>query len=139
MAPSDTIDALDAEARRALEIADIRSAAIFLARPGSIRLELGGVAGIAGPPLDGLRAAVRDPDHPIRRTMDDDEPAFDVRPMAPGGPALRSHLPLVAARDGRRATVGVLAVAHDRPLDAAARNALVAVADRAATIVAEGR
>ena len=136
---ADTNDALDALAGEAVAIADIQSAAIFVARQGSAELDLGGVAGIAGPPLDGLRAAVLDPNHPIRRTMGDDGPTFDVRPMAPGGPALRSHLPLVADRDGRRANVGVLAVAHDRPLEAGARAALVALADRAAAIVAGER
>jgi hypothetical protein len=125
---------LDAAAERAVALADIGSAAIFVARPDSGELELGGVAGISGPPLDGLRAAVRNPDHPIRRTMLDDGPTFDVRPMNPGGPALRSHLPLFAVVGGRRTAVGVLAVAHDQPLDPATRRALEELATSAAPL-----
>ena len=132
------IEDLGAAAERAITIADIGSAVIFVARPGSTELELGGVAGIAGPPLDGLRAAVRNPDHPIRRTMLDDGPTFDVRPMAPGGPALRSHLPLFAVAGGRRTAVGVLAVAHDRPLAPAAREALEEIAIRSAALAGGG-
>ena len=41
---------------------------------------------------------------------------FDVAPTAPGGPALRSHLPLVVTRHGTDRVVGVLALAHDRPI-----------------------
>jgi hypothetical protein len=137
MTTSDFED-LGAAAERAIAIADIGSAAIFVARTGSTELELGGVAGIAGPPLDGLRAAVKNPDHPIRRTMLEDGPTFDVQPMAPGGPALRSHLPLFAVVGGRRTAVGVLAVAHDRPLDPAAREALEEIALRSAALVRSG-
>jgi hypothetical protein len=130
---------LDAAAERAISLADIGSAAIFVARPDSAELELGGVAGIDGPALDGLRAAVRNPDHPIRRSMLDVGPTFDVQPMNPGGPALRSHLPLFAFVGGRLTAVGVLAVAHDQPLDPAARDDLEALAMRAATLAASGR
>jgi hypothetical protein len=129
---------LDAAAERAISLADIGSAAIFVARPDSAERELGGVARIDGPALDGLRAAVRNPDHPIRRSMLDDGPTFDVRPMNPGGPALRSHLPLLATGEGRQTAIGVLAVAHDRPLDTATRDALEALAARAATLAATG-
>jgi len=50
--------------------------------------------------------------------------------MAPGGPKLRSHLPLVAA-SGQ--AVGVLAVSHDSPLDEEQRAQLIELAARAAT------
>jgi len=126
---------LDAAAREAISLADIGSAAIFVARPDSSELELAGVAGIDGPALDGLRGAVRNPDHPIQRSLHDDGPTFDVRPMNPGGPALRSHLPLFAQVGRRRIAVGVLAVAHDQPLDPATRRALEALATRAAALV----
>jgi hypothetical protein len=132
------IEDLDAAAAEAISLADIGSAAIFVARPGSTELELGGVAGIDGPALDGLRVAVRNPAHPIRRTMLDDGPTFDVRPMNPGGPALRSHLPLFGLVGGRRTAVGVLAVAHGQPLDPASRQALEELALRAATLVTTG-
>src|ERR1700704_475832 len=107
---------LDEIARSAIAIDGIASAAIFVLRPGSPDLELAGAAGIEGPPLAGLIAAVRNPEHPIKRSLADDAPPFNVQPMAPGGPALRSHLPLLAQRDGRRVAVGVLAVAHEERL-----------------------
>lgn len=111
--------------RSAVTEEGIESAAIFVAGPGSTDLRLAAVAGIEGPALDRLAAAVRDPAHPIARTMTDDGPTFDVRPMAPGGPALRSHVPIVAERQGRRIVVGVLAVAHDHVLTAAVREGLI--------------
>ncbi len=125
---------LDGVAKAAIEIGDVQSAAVFVVGPLRA-LELGAAAGISGPPLDGLVAAVRNPDHPVARTLDDDGPTFDVPPMAPGGPALRSHLPLVRSADGDRRAVGVLAVAHDRSLDAGERRALEELADRATRLV----
>lgn len=104
----------------ALGIADIESAAIFVVPPSGVGLQLAAAAGIDGAPLAGLVAAVQNPEHPVARALDDDGPTFDVRPMNPGGPALRSHLPL-----DRR---GVLAVAHEHPLDQAARDALIDLA-----------
>jgi len=70
---------------------------------------------------------VRDPNHPITRTVDDGTASFDVRPVAPGGPALRSHVPISAPGSNR--VVGVVAVAHDAPLSEAARARLTTVAD----------
>jgi len=118
---------LDQVARDALDINGVESAAIFVIRPGSDSLELAAAAGIAGPPLDGLVAAVRDPMHPVARALHDDGPTFDVRPMNPGGPALRSHLPL----GGR----GVLALAHEPPMDAGARAAAVQLAATATKLL----
>lgn len=97
---------LDDIVRSALDIADIESAAIFVVDPFSGGLVLAAAAGIEGPPLDALVAAVQNPMHPIARALHDTDPTFEVRPINPGGPALRSHLPL----DG----LGVLAVAHQR-------------------------
>lgn len=99
----------------ALLVPAVQSAAIFVDRHGTSDLELAAAAGIEGPALDGLVSAVRNPEHPIARTMTDAGPSFDVRPINPGGPALRSHLPL----GGR----GVLAVAHDTALSPDARTA----------------
>jgi hypothetical protein len=87
-------------------------------------LVLAAAAGIEGPPLDTLVAAVQNPMHPIARALHDTEPTFDVRPINPGGPALRSHLPLDR--------LGVLAVAHHAPLDEGARRAIVTLAQEAA-------
>ena len=123
---------LDEVVQAALHVDGIQSAALFVVAPPSTSLELAAAAGIAGPPLDSLVAAVRDPAHPVARALGDEGPTFDVLPMAPGGPRLRSHLPLQVDRDGRREAVGVLALAHDTSLDAAQRTELIAVAATAA-------
>ena len=125
---------LDTPARDALAIGDIRSAAIFLVAPGSATLQLAAAAGIEGPALVGLVNAVRDPAHPVARAVNDDGPTFDVPPVNPGGPKLRSHLPLVADGDGERTVVGVLAVAHDAPLTEADRQRLIDLAGHAASV-----
>ena len=52
---------LEEVARAAQAVDGIESAAVFVAQPGSSELELAGAAGIDGPPLDGLVAAVRNP------------------------------------------------------------------------------
>ena len=88
-----------------------------------------------GPPLERLVDAVRNPAHPIRRTVVDQIAGFDVQPTAPGGPALRSHLPLGRDHEPGTAT-GVLAVAHERMLDSNARRLLEGLADAAGELLA---
>ena len=78
---------------------------------------------------------MRNPGHPIRRTFSDPIATFDVTPMNPGGPALRSHLPLIVLRDGADRVVGVLALAYDRPIDPDQKPTLEAVADLAAVAI----
>lgn len=109
----------------AIALPGVESAAIFVAS-ASGGLELGASLGVVGPALGRLVEAVRDPRHPITRTMADGVASFDAVPMAPGGPALRSHIPLLigAADPASRRVIGVLAVAHDRPLDAETRESL---------------
>jgi hypothetical protein len=125
--------------RSALAVAGIDSAVVFAVQPGSADLELAAAAGIEGPALEGLASAVRSPGHPISRTFRDEIAAYDVKPTAPGGPALRSHLPLIA-RDADRHTVnGVMALAHQRGLAADARRALEGLADTAAALVGRRR
>jgi len=119
---------LEGIVRDAVTVGDIGSAVIFVVAPGSTDLQLAAAAGIEGPALDGLVAAVQNPVHPVARSLGDDGPTFDVLPMNPGGPRLRSHLPL---RVDLRA-VGVLAVAHDSPLDEEQRARLRALAGEAA-------
>jgi GAF domain-containing protein len=121
-------------AHAAVAVDGIASAAIFLTDPAGPDggLSFGGAAGISGPPLDGLIAAVANPAHPIRRSVSDPAATFDVRPMNPGGPALRSHLPI---RTDDRRTLGVLAVAHGEPLTADARATLEALAAGLATAI----
>ena len=70
--------------------------------------------------------------------MHETTPTFDVLPTAPGGPALRSHLPLVVTRGGTDSVLGVLALAHDVPIDPAMRPVLQAVADLAAVAIERG-
>ena len=119
-------------AQEALTIGDTASAVIFTVATGSSDLVLAAAAGVEGPPLDGLVAAVRNPAHPVTRALSDAGPTFDVTPLAPGGPALRSHLPLRAEADAGTAATGVLAIAHESSLSEADRHELVALAARAA-------
>ena len=125
-----TMNDLERLARDAKAIHGIASAAIFVRRDGTDDLALAGAAGIDGPPLANLEAAVRDPSHPVARALHDSSPTYDVAPVNPGGPRLRSHLPL----DG----IGVLAVSHDEPLSADARTRLEGVATEAVAAIRAG-
>src|SRR3954453_13337190 len=77
----------------------VESAALFLAERGTDGLPLATRAGIASPALDGLVAAVAHPAHPIRRTFADALAGWDALPMNPGGPRLRSHVPVIVGAD----------------------------------------
>jgi hypothetical protein len=110
-------------AQSAIDLGYISSAAIFVLPAGARYLELAAAAGIDGPALEGLKAAVRDPGHPVARSLTDPGPTFNVTPTAPGGPALRSHLPFRSSAQDTAAT-GVLAVAHDRAVGDAEQRAL---------------
>jgi len=125
-------DQIQAIVDQTITVGDIESAAVFAAAEGSPELRLVAAAGIAGPALDGLVAAVQRPDHPVARALSNSGPTFDVRPINPGGPALRSHLPLRRAGTGTSAISGVLAVAHDQPTSQVIRDQLVELAARAA-------
>ena len=107
------------------------SAVIFVLGPSG--LDLVGAAGIAGEALDRLVEAVQSPDHPIARTAQGGETEFDVKPIAPGGPALRSHFAMVEEGAPRR-VLGVLALAHQLPLDQRQRRAATELAARAASL-----
>ena len=119
---------------RELEIA---SAAVFTAGNGSSDLTLAAWTGFADP--EGLSAAVRRPGHPIAQTVVDGIASFDVKPTAPGGPALRSHLPLTVSSDGRDVVLGVLAIAHDAPTDPDRRRLLAAIVDLIAVAIERDR
>ena len=110
---------------------DVESAVIVVV-DGPDQLRIVASVGLAEPVVAGLAEALRNPAHPIARTVDDPVPSFDVLPTNPGGPALRSHLPLTVTRDGSDTVLGVLALAHHRPLDAGSRQLLEATADLAA-------
>ena len=113
---------------------DVESAVIVVVDEPD-RLRIVASTGLAEPVIAGLAEAIRNPAHPIARTVGDPRPSFDVLPTAPGGPALRSHLPLAVARDGSETVLGVLALAHHRPLDSQSRELLEAAADLAAVAV----
>jgi GAF domain-containing protein len=113
-------------ARLAIDRPGIESAAIFIQAAGPA-LELGAAEGVAGPALERLVEAVQNPAHPIAITLADGVASYNVTPMALGGPALRSHVPLMSDR-----AVGVLAVAHDEPLSLDQQRFLVELAAQAA-------
>jgi hypothetical protein len=126
---------LDAVARDALTIGDVQSAAIFVVGTAGA-LELAAAAGIDGAPLAGLVAAVQQAGHPVARAVHDPGPTFDVTPMNPGGPSLRSHLPLRAEGEPSR-TLGVLALAHDQPLGPTEQARAVALGHEAGRALAD--
>jgi hypothetical protein len=114
---------------------DIESAVVVTVddRPG--RLEIAASVGLGDAALAGLTAAIGNPAHPIARTIVAATPSFDVLPIAPGGPALRSHLPLIVTRDGADVVLGVLALAHAHPTGHDTRLLLRAGADLAAVSI----
>ena len=128
--PSDV--ELESVVAEALGIGDVASAVIFVDGPGSGSLELAAASGIDGVPLERLVAAVQSPEHPVNRAFDDAAATFDVRPINPGGPALRSHLPIRQPDGVGLRAIGVLAVAHERHTTDADRRRLQDLADRAA-------
>jgi hypothetical protein len=108
------------------------SAVIMIVTEEPDNLAIVASIGLGDADIAGLAAAVRDPEHPIARTRSTPVASFDVSPTRPGGPALRSHLPLIVTRDGSNIVLGVLALAHERPIDPALRPLVLASADLAA-------
>jgi hypothetical protein len=117
---------------------EVESGAIFVpdARGG---LELVAAVGLGEAARTGLVAAVRDPTHPVAKALTDPAPSFDVVPTRPGGPAMRSHLPLLVTRDGRQVPVGVMALAHEGPTSPEGRVVIRSVGDLAAVAIAASR
>jgi GAF domain-containing protein len=113
----------------------IGSAAIVAKRRQGAELEIVAAYGLDERAAAGLSAAIAHPTHPIARTFAGPAPTYDVAPINPGGPALRSHLPLIVRRGGMETVLGVLALAHDHPTDESARPILEAVADLAAVAI----
>jgi GAF domain-containing protein len=111
------------------------SAAIFIADGTTSELRIAASIGLGADAAAGLVAAVRNPAHAVARTFASAESGFDVLPGAPGGPALRTHLPLIVERDGTERVVGVVALAHERPIEPELRPVLGAVADLAAVAI----
>jgi hypothetical protein len=111
------------------------SGAILIADGPTSELRIVVSIGLGAEAAAGLTAAVRNPAHAVARTFATAETGFDVLPAAPGGPALRSHLPLVVGSDRGDQVVGVLALAHDRPIEVGLRPIALATADLAAVAV----
>ena len=103
------------------------SAAVLVLRSDSAGLVIAASVGVGDPAA--LEAAIANPGHPVARALTEPEPSFDVQPIGAGGPALRSHLPLGVDRRGQRVVLGVLALAHDRPIDLEVRPLVAAGAD----------
>ena len=118
---------------------DVESAAILVPDEAREHLEVAASTGLPEAAVAGLASAVRNPDHPVARTFAAPLASFDVLPTAPGGPALRTHVPLVVTRDGVEIVLGVLALAHARPIDAERRPILQASADLVAVAIERGR
>jgi hypothetical protein len=89
----------------------VESAVIMIVTDEPDHLAIVASIGLGDADLTGLAAAARDPGHPIARTVTTPVSSFDVSPTRPGGPALRSHLPLIVTRDGSDIVLGVLALA----------------------------
>ncbi len=96
---------------------EIGSAAIFVVSRQPDRLEIAATFGLGEAAAAGLANAVRDPGHPIARTVATPVPAFRRPPDGAWGPcpaqppAARHH-----PRDSTKNVVGVVALAHDHPI-----------------------
>lgn len=115
------------------------SGAVFVRDANSGELTIAASLDLGEEAATALSAAVRNPAHAVARTAATGETAFDVLPGAPGGPALRAHVPLLVARASGEQIVGVLALAYDRPIDPTLHPLVRAVADLAAVAVERGR
>jgi hypothetical protein len=117
----------------------VGSAVILVPSEGRDGVEIVASFGLQGAAVAGLAAAVANPGHPIARTFATPVASFDVLPTAPGGPALRTHIPLVVTRASSEIVLGVLALAHEQPIDPAMRPILLAGADLAAVAIERDR
>ncbi len=115
------------------------SAAIVTVEGQPDRLVIAATYGLGEAARAGLAEAMRNPAHPIARTVASAAATFNVLPTVPGGPALRTHVPLIVTRHGADTVLGALALAHDAPIDPAVRPLLLASADLAAVAVERHR
>jgi GAF domain-containing protein len=113
----------------------VGSAAIVAKRGDDEGLEIIASFGLDERAAAGLTEAIARPTHPIARTFESPTATYDVAPVNPGGPALRSHIPLVVTRGGSEKVLGVLALAHEDSIEAESRPVLEAVADLAAVAI----
>jgi hypothetical protein len=115
------------------------SGAIVVVERPSGGLGIAASFGLGAEAAAGLAHAIENPGHPIARTIATPVPSFNVLPTVPGGPVLRSHVPLTVTRSGADVVLGVLALAHDRPLDEETWPVILAGADLAAVAIERGR
>ena len=115
------------------------SAAVLVLEGPPTHLVVAASVGLPDAAVTALEAAAADPGHPLARTVATRMSSFDVLPTAPGGPALRSHVPLLITRRGSETALGVLALAHDRSIDPNLRPILQAGADLAAVAIESRR
>jgi diguanylate cyclase (GGDEF)-like protein len=117
-----------------------QSAVIFGQDPDRPTVEPIASHGLDPASLESLTNAVTSlSEHPIRRSIAEGSVGFDVKPLQAGGPALRSHLPLVVTRDEVDLPLGVLAIAHEKPLTGGQRRTATAVAQLAAVALDRAR
>lgn len=115
------------------------SGAIVMVEQPSGRLGIAASFGLGAEAAAGLFHAIENPGHPIARTIATPVPSFNVLPTVPGGPVLRSHVPLTVTRSGAGVVLGVLALAHDAPLDEATWPVILAAGDLAAVAIERDR
>jgi diguanylate cyclase (GGDEF)-like protein len=116
------------------------SAVVFLQDPDRADLEVAASAGMSEADLAEFAGIVAaNPEHPIRRSVAERIAGFDMTPTKPGASGLRTHLPLVVARDEVDLPFGVLALAHPQSLDGTQRRLVAAIADLAAVGIDRAR
>lgn len=113
----------------------IASAAIVVRDGAGSGLQVVAGSGLDEAATAGLTEAMKRPTHPVTMTFEASAPTYDVAPINPGGPALRSHLPLVVTRGGTARALGVLALAHDSSIDPEAKSVIEAAAGLAAVMI----
>ena len=118
---------------------DASSGAVVVVEQPSGGLRIAASFGLGAEAATGLGHAIENPGHPIARTVATPVPSFNVLPTVPGGPVLRSHIPLIVTRSGVDVVLGVLALAHDAPLDEATWPVILAGADLVAVAIERGR
>jgi GAF domain-containing protein len=121
------------------EALGVASAAIVMRDRASGTLEIVASFGLDAAAAAGLTEAMKRSTHPVTRTFEETSPTYDVAPTVPGGPALRSHLPLTVIRHGDATVLGVLALAHDDPIEPETRPIIEAAADLAAVAIERHR
>jgi hypothetical protein len=140
LAREDDLDAgLQAILDATAEALDVASAAIVTRDRLDGALEIAASFGLDAAAAAGLTEALKRPTHPVTRTFEATSPTYDVAPTVPGGPALRSHLPLIVTRQGDATILGVLALAHDEPIEPATRPIVEAAANLTAVAIERHR